>query len=212
MCSERRTAHNVMRDATSQDRDVRVGDSRQYSQTSRTKPSPQQISAILASSSLTLIIHTSVDAVRMMPRPRSAKVGPVTIGACPAALHSAARNVAGGASSPLPSQNTMLEHVPQGGPGRTVVELHEQKRHVVVYQFVARRMCVEGRQQTTRNVVAGACFPVEDGLDPARVKRRVVGRYGLEDAVGEEEHAVAGRYADAMPAVGRREPDAQREI
>ena len=43
---------------------------------------PQQISAILASSSLTLIIHTSVDAVRMMPRPRSAKVGPVTIGAC----------------------------------------------------------------------------------------------------------------------------------
>ena len=102
-------------------------------------------------------------------------MGPVTIGACPAALHSAAaRNVDSGASPPLPSQNTMLEHVPQGGPGQSLVELHEQKRHVVVDQFVARRMCVEGSQQTTRNVVVGDCFPVEHGLDARRAQRRVV--------------------------------------
>jgi len=79
MCKERRAPHSVISTATSQDRGVSVGDRRQYNHASSTKPSPQQISAILASSSLTLIIHTRVEAVRMVPRPMSAGARPVTI-------------------------------------------------------------------------------------------------------------------------------------
>ena len=79
MCKERRAPHSVISRATSQDRGVSVGDSRQYSHASTTKPSPQQISAMLASSSLTLIIHTRVEAVRMVPMPMSAGVRSITI-------------------------------------------------------------------------------------------------------------------------------------
>jgi hypothetical protein len=63
MCEETRAPHSVLSAATSQDRGVSVGDCRPYIHANSTKPSPQQTSAILASSSLTLIIHTSVDAV-----------------------------------------------------------------------------------------------------------------------------------------------------
>jgi hypothetical protein len=48
MCNERRALHNVISTAASQDRGVGVGDRTQYNHASITKPSPQQISAMLA--------------------------------------------------------------------------------------------------------------------------------------------------------------------
>jgi len=67
-------AQSVISTAASHDRGVSVGDRRQYNHARRTKPSPQLISAMLASSSLTLIIHTRMEAVRMVPMPMSAGV------------------------------------------------------------------------------------------------------------------------------------------
>ena len=59
--------HGAIRAATSHDRGVNVCDSRQYSHARSTNPRPQQTSAILASSRFTPIIHTRVEAVRMVP-------------------------------------------------------------------------------------------------------------------------------------------------
>ena len=82
--------HSVVSAATSQDRGVNDGDRKQYSHASSTKPRPQQISAMLASRSVTLIIHTRVRAVRMVPRPMSAAMSPVTIVTARAGLSRAA--------------------------------------------------------------------------------------------------------------------------
>ena len=60
MCADSRVPHSVISAATSQDRGVNAGDRKQYNHASSTKPRPQPISAILASRSLTLIIHTRV--------------------------------------------------------------------------------------------------------------------------------------------------------
>ena len=78
MCRERRAPHNVIKAATSQDRDVNVGDSRQYSHARSATPEPQQTSAMLASRSFTLSAHTKVRAVSIAPRPASAVTQPVT--------------------------------------------------------------------------------------------------------------------------------------
>ena len=119
----------------------------------------------------------------MVPRPMSAGVRPVTIvtarawrsrgaplsaragavraiGGSPTARHggAAAKSFAGGASPPLLAQQAMLEDMPQGGPRRAFDEFREQKRHVVVCQFVGRRMSVEGRQEAARKVLAAAGF------------------------------------------------------
>ena len=72
MCAESRTPQSVTSAATSQERDVSVGEKSQYTHTSSTKPRPQQASAILASRSLTLSIHASAKRISTMPSPASA--------------------------------------------------------------------------------------------------------------------------------------------
>ncbi len=76
--------------------------------------------------------------MRMVPRPMSAGMIPVT------------------ASPPLQAKQAMLEDKPQGGPRAAFDEFREQKRHVVVCQFVGRRISVEGRQEAARQVLAAA--------------------------------------------------------
>ena len=205
MCNESRAPHSVTSAATSQDRGDNTGDRKHYNHASCRRPVPHQTSAILASRSGTLSIHTSVTALRMVPRPTSAAMVPVTtmteragrsrgahrsvraaaarrIGGSPTARHrgAIAKRSAGGASPPLPAQHAMFEDMPQGGARRAFDEFGEQKRHVVVRQFVGRGMPVEGRQKKACKVLAAAGFPVEQGLDPMRVERRVVGRRGLD--------------------------------
>jgi hypothetical protein len=52
----------------------------------------------------------------------------------------------------------MLEDMPQGGPRRAFDEFREQKRHVVVCQFVGCDVSVEGRQEEARKILATAGF------------------------------------------------------
>ena len=130
-----------------------------------------------------LIIHTRVSVVRIVPRPMTAAIKPLTIvterawrsrgahrsaraaaarliGRSPTARHrgAIAKRFAGRASPPLLAQQAMLEDMP-GGPRRAFDEFREQKRHVVVRQFVGRGMPVEGLQEEARKVLAAAGFP-----------------------------------------------------
>jgi hypothetical protein len=133
------------------------------------------------SAAMILVTIVTERAGRSRGAHRSARAAAVQlVGWSPTVRHrgAIAKRFAGGASRPLLAQQAMLEDMPQGGPRRAFDEFREQKRDVVVRQFVGRGMPVEGRQEEARKVLAAAGFPVEQSLDPVSVKRRVVGRCG----------------------------------